>query len=296
MTGKHWTTDEDRLIARSTPAHTVRIAHMLGRSEHAVNLRRRALQRGTTPRQRLGDVPGPRNDWTEGELRYLDTHVGADTLAEIAQALGRTRNAVKVKAMRRGLRQRRPNPKAAHHPGFSARQVARLLGIGCSKTVVWWIREGWLVGSQTIGAGQYRRWRILGPDLEDFLRTYRWLYRSERIQDRGWRAFVTGLPREEYLTTGQAAPLLFFANSTCVTQAIYRGDLFAVKRGNNWQIPRSAMRTYEPPPLGGGATPLALRERRRRTLALMGGAPNPTRRQGKPIPLPIRDAVDMAAD
>lgn len=285
MTGKHWTEAEDRLVARSTSVHTAQIAAVLGRTSLAINCRRRALQHGTTARQRHG-AAGVTRDWTAEELAYLDRHIGADTIPEIAQALGRTPNAVKVKAMRRGLHQTRPNPQAAHHPGCSARQVARLLGmVGSEKTVAWWIQQGWLPAQQTVGAGKHRRWRIAGPDLADFLRTYRWLYDPQRIQDRGWRAFVASLPPEEYLTTGQVAPLLYLANATCVTQAIYRGDLFAVKRGNNWLVPRSAVRRYVPPPCGGGKTPPELAERRRQTLALMGGGVRHERHNRKPVPL-----------
>jgi len=49
--------------------------------------------------------------------------------------------------------------------------------------------------------------------------------------------------KEEFLTTDEVANILKF-NSRYITILINRGELKAVKVGNRWRIPASALREY----------------------------------------------------
>jgi excisionase family DNA binding protein len=49
--------------------------------------------------------------------------------------------------------------------------------------------------------------------------------------------------KEEFLTTDEVANILKF-NSRYITILINRGELKAVKVGNRWRIPTSALREY----------------------------------------------------
>lgn len=283
---RRWSAAEDQLVATATSAQFDALARRLGRTRQAIKVRRCLLRSGRSARQRVeravvrGDDPGKR-DWTERELAYLDAHVGIVSKAQLARALGRSENAITVKAQRRGLRFRQPQ-RRGDRP-LCAREVADLLGISCAKTVSWWCRAVLLAGEQDdTSVGRGRRWWIARPNLYDFLRDYPWLYDARRIADPGLKRYALALSREEYLTTRQAAPLLFLANGKSVIQAIYRGDLYAVRRGN-WLIPRSSIRAYQPPPLGPIGPDLAAR--RAATLARMGLQAAPATHKHRPVPL-----------
>jgi len=266
MVGKHWTEAEDRLLLGLGERESLaRLAARTGRSAAAVRCRLSLLRRRQLPPR-----GGPTRDWTEEDLATLRSLVGRRSVEAIAATLGRTPTAVRVRLKRLGLRQVKRAGRTVPGLGYTAREVAALLGVRCSKTVGRWIRAGWLVATQRpIRYGAHLIWRVEASDLEDFLRDYRWLYDPARIVDRGWAAFVAALPGAGYVGTAEAARLLPYTRGGIV-QLIARGDLAAERWGSGWRIPVAAIRAFTPPPFGYGARVSGASDvaaRRRATLA-----------------------------
>lgn len=273
MGTRHWTLAEDALVARSPAPDTARLARLLGRSPRALMKRRCDLRARRTVRQRATDEQ-PYRDWSPTEIAFLRRNAGTMSAPEAAAALGRSQKGVESKATKLGLSWRVPR-HIEQHRGYTAQDVARLLGLHHAD-VRSWLRGGYLRGTQRLTrAGRYRRWRIELDALEDFLTTYRWLYQPERITDRVWRAYVDALPTERYLTCAEAARELCLSVAA-VQASIARGDLFAVRLVGRvgltsctpLRVPWSAIRAYRPPRLGPRLDP-ELTMRRRQTLARM---------------------------
>lgn len=241
MAGKlFWTAQEDeqlrRLVATGLPHREIgrRIG---GRSKQAVCMRLRLLRRGLSKRP-----------WRPEEDALLRDTAGYRTCADLARELGRTALAVNTRASELGVCWQKATP-AYRHAGFTANEVAALLGVSCAKAVTGWIEKGYLVASRRsprLDPGPRLAYRVYPDALRDFLRDYPWLYDRARIRDRGWSAYVATLPREEYVGTCEAGRLLFMTTES-VAQAIRRGYIRAEKIGANWAIPLSAIRAYVPP-------------------------------------------------
>lgn len=264
---RHWTAQDDAvLVAGSERGLSNRqIGDLLGRSRQAVNARRHLLRRGLRKRP-----------WTPQEDALLVAAAGYRSAVDLGRELGRTSGAVNSRACALGIRWG-GQTNGRHHTGFTASDVARILGIADSKRVAWWIRAGYLTGTRrairlaadpTQTSARAVPWRVMPDALRAFLRDYPWLYARERITDRGWAAYVATLPRETWLTVGQTAERLCMTREG-VNKIIRQGYLRAEKRGPNWLVPLSAIQTYVPPPIGGGAVArqVELAARRARTLA-----------------------------
>lgn len=251
-----WTPEEDatllRLAAEKRLTYVQIGQRLRGRSKVAVGARLHLLRRGLK-----------KYAWSADEDAFLRDTAGYKTAAAIAAELGRTANAVHTRASLLGIRWMRP-VRGRNHTGFTASEVARLLGIPCAKAVTDWIRKGYLEASRRaprMDSGPRLAYRVYPESLRVFLRDYPWLYDWRRVQDRGWRAYVDTLPREEWLGTRAAADLLFLTEQG-VALAIRKGDLRAEKVGANWVIPISAIRAYVAPPFGGKRTSDELRAKR----------------------------------
>lgn len=168
----------------------------------------------------------PGRNWTPEMLAQVDKYLSQGrTDTWIGKRLGRTATAVQGARERYGLvvRTKQTNTSA---------KVARLLGVRCSKTVVWWIREGWLRGRR---AGDV--WHISDDALQAFLedRRYWHLWDVERVTDRDWRDWARELRAgDRFLTTREAGDRIGVQHET-VNNWIHRGLLPAVRRGN-WLI------------------------------------------------------------
>lgn len=80
--------------------------------------------------------------WSPEELEDLADNLGRQPKAQIARRLNRTENALKIAAYRKlnGLNQRSNI--------YTARAVALVLGISCSKTIVAWMERGFIKGKR----------------------------------------------------------------------------------------------------------------------------------------------------
>lgn len=241
---KYWTAREDALL-RALIARGVRhraIGALVGRSKQAVGARWHLLRRGLSSRP-----------WTAAEDALVRDTASYRTAADIGKEIGRTPAAVSGRASVLGVRWTgRDNRRM--HTGFTATQVARLLGIPCSKTVTDWIEKGYLPATRRAHRLEARRrtqaYRVMPDAIRDFLGAYPWLYQRERIADRGWAAWIArNVPHEEWIGTGEASRLLYMTVEG-VALAIRKGDLRAEKIGANWVIPMSSIRAYVPPPMG----------------------------------------------
>lgn len=177
--------------------------------------------------------------WTPERRRELSQMIDEGTpLDEVAAHFGCSRDSIKLACRRWQI------PTLGRRRNlYSARGVARLLGIENSeKSVTWWLREGWLKGDQRIPRGPYLGWVVQHADLVTFLedRRYWHLWNPARIPaESGIRWWALDLRREEYLTTGQVA-WRFCVTHSAVNTWIHKGLLPAVRR-QNWLIPASAL-------------------------------------------------------
>jgi hypothetical protein len=147
----------------------------------------------------------------------------------IARRLGRSREAVKIKAER--INYRMMHTKNA----ISARDAQALLGLACSKTVIRWI-TGYGLKARNGGTKERPLWRIQWLDLMEWLEApEHWMaYDPAKVSERTLREHLTeirqGQPR--WLTAGEVARRL------CVTEsavATYRaGGLLPMVRYGNW--------------------------------------------------------------
>jgi len=178
-----------------------------------------------------GKVVRTRWRWSEADLMTLEDMICAGrTDAQIGRVLACTTTAIRVVRKRRGIPCRR---KVLH----SANTIAKRLGIPCSKTVTWWLREGYLKGRRGQRCGLNRSWYVTEEALLDFLADARYwhLWGPERIQDANLRQWVTEARNGAlFLTTGEVAARLSVAHAT-VHSYIQKGLLPAVRRGN-WLI------------------------------------------------------------
>ncbi len=162
----------------------------------------------------------------------------------IAKRIGRSENAVHVFASRHLQRKRRGCP--GYRP-LSARAVARMMGVGCCKTVTRWVCRGWLQGHRKLRAGPNRRVAVQYSDLLSFLENsehwHRW--NADAIKDSTLQRFVAETRSVRYLTPGQVARR-FFVQPSSVNDWIHRG-LLPAKRWGNWWIADGALEGFVPP-------------------------------------------------
>ena len=90
--------------------------------------------------------------WSEADLDYLERAVGRVGVAQIAQRLGRTRTAVKLKMKRLSLR--------ATDDGYTMRGLCEGLGVDHHR-VRKWLDAGWLRGTRR----QTERVEVQGGDM-----------------------------------------------------------------------------------------------------------------------------------
>lgn len=191
-------------------------------------------------------------DWTKAEewrlIDGLDHHL---THAQIAAQLGRTPMAVRDRAAK--LKERLLKGR-----GLTVRATGQLFGVD-SKTVAWWINQGWLPAAASkidMGRGCVRF--IQRHDLEAFLadEAYWHLVDPARITDHNLRNWAIDIRHGlTFLTTAEAGRVLGIFHYA-VNQLIRAGRLRAAKHGPNWMI-RSDHCIYpvsEPTPRGQNRT------------------------------------------
>jgi hypothetical protein len=124
-------------------------------------LRRWAIELGLT-RARTKEPP-----WTEEELAYLETNLKRMSVTAIAQHLGRTKDAVRVKAKRWGVNKQGSD--------YTMRRLCDCLGVDHHK-VERWLRDGWLKGtrrkSERVEAQGGDMWLFTNEAIREFIRRH----------------------------------------------------------------------------------------------------------------------------
>jgi excisionase family DNA binding protein len=184
--------------------------------------------------QRKPHATAKRRDWTHDQVDELHTLLDAGhDYPTIARRLGRSINAIVVKTQRLHCKMTtRPTV-------LTAREAARIAGVGCAKTIVYWIGLGWLPGKarRTLGKAPRRIWAIQYDDLVACLRdrTHWMAYDAACITDEELRAELVaqraGQPR--WLTHAEVAARYGVDRDT-VGNWIQRGYLPSQRYGNHW--------------------------------------------------------------
>lgn len=185
---------------------------------------------------------GKERVWTEQEDAFLREHYMQLSDVELAQALGRSVHGIHIRRER--VLRIKGRSKSQESPNMH--EVARLLGVSCSKVFRKLMRRGILTGRRLPMEADV--WVIERRDLLRFVVNPRnWIYfKIERVVDPQLRRLIE-LRRQmwgdEWWSPGQVAAYQGVSITT-VNNYIHKGKLPAV-RWANWHILRSdAQRTF----------------------------------------------------
>lgn len=183
-------------------------------------------------------------NWTPEELDYLGNKYGLISDRSISQHLQRSPNALKIANQRKLHSNRKMN-------FYSAAQLAKVLAIPCSKTLIPWVEVGWLKARRSIvRAGEYHAWRFLDKQIEKFLHSKPWLFDPGKMPQHYFRSIVQAeYDKDPWYTCIEAAPLLGVKTDDAIQRYILHGWLKAEKKpGGPWQgkwiIRRSAIEKF----------------------------------------------------
>ncbi len=117
-------------------------------------------------------------NWTSKELDYISEVWGEKTIPQIAQHLGRSINAVKVKTVRLGY-----TGQKWYGNMMSARKVSELLGVDVHTVTDYWIPKCGLIGkAKRLGNSKKTTTIIMFDDLLSWLETHLELWDSRRLE------------------------------------------------------------------------------------------------------------------
>jgi len=169
--------------------------------------------------------------WSEADIEYLGEKYGMLSLRAICKHLQRSPNAIKVASFRK-----------LHHGMkanfYTAREVARLFGISCAKTIVGWMEQGWLNGRRSFArAGPNIAWCFTEENIKRCLRQRPWLCDLKKMERHYFRTIVQEeYDKDPWYSCAEAAGLIGLKSDDAVMRYIYRKWLPAVKRpGGPWQ-------------------------------------------------------------
>ncbi|MDD5701386.1 MAG: helix-turn-helix domain-containing protein [Dehalococcoidales bacterium] len=172
--------------------------------------------------------------WDEKDLEYLNDNYGITPDAVVCRHLQRSVNALKIISYRKLGINRKSNI-------YTARMVADLLGVACSKTVTAWMRKGWLKGCKTtIRCGGGLIWNFPYENIESFVRLHPWFFNCSRMEESYFRAIVKEeFARDPWYSLPQACKFIGVSyNSSAMANYIKKHWLHPMKKpvegGNHW--------------------------------------------------------------
>ena len=173
--------------------------------------------------------------WSKEDYEFVTNHVGLLSDEEMGQRMGRSRAAIKVKRVRKGL------GSVSTRDGYlSARDAAKALGVKCSKKVAGFVRDGLLKGSEAPLDRLFYQIHI--DDLKRFAcKPENWIYFDpKRVEHPEIRRLVLRQMRrwnDEWWTAAQVARY-HGVDSHIVNHIIYKGRLPGRLYGK-WYVRRS---------------------------------------------------------
>ncbi len=212
-----------------------------GKTILPVVLRQRCTHRRAHNRSRLTIHILNRNPrWTPAERDYLAAHIGIQNDEQIAAALGRSPNSIKIKRQRWNL------PAHSKRPGYlTGNTIARILGVDihaiCKMHNRGLIPTKRLAGARgilVIHQTTFYRWAI-NPN--------NWIYfKPQRVTDLHLRRLIqlkTARWNDQWWSVGQVAAHHKVKEGT-VGAAIYYGRLPAVRWGNYYVLRSNAIKHH----------------------------------------------------
>lgn len=135
---------------------------------------------------------------------------------------------------------------------LSALDVARRLGISCSKGVVRWIDQGWLKATNGPGRGRHRVHLVREDDLMTFLEDREHWHRWDptRIPDKALREWATELQAGVWFLSVTEVAARMCVQPNTVSGWIRRGLLPAMRNGN-YVVRESDLARFRLPQIGG---------------------------------------------
>ena len=169
-----WTEDELTFLRENWQLPDEELKEKLNHSRDSIANKRRQLGL-------IGKTNARQKDWSEEEITYLREKWGERTIPEIAKALGRTINGVRVKSVRLGL-----IGQVRCGEMLSARKVSELLGVDVHVVTDRWIPKYNLrAKKKRRGASKQTTTIIMFSDLLAWLESHTELWDSRRIESYG---------------------------------------------------------------------------------------------------------------
>lgn len=183
--------------------------------------------------------------WTAAERFQLDDFIHQGySYDTIAKRLGRSTNAVLIQRQKQRIGHRTVSGV------LSCMDVARLLGLGCPKTVAGWIARGWLPARNARPRRARRAvWRIQELDLWDMLQNRdTWMaWEPARITEPGLRAWATALRRAGRHLPSRVVAERYHVTINVVNAWVREGRLPAVQYGLMYWFWEADLHGFVPP-------------------------------------------------
>ncbi len=162
--------------------------------------------------------------WIPDELDVLGDKYGLISDRALARRLGRTRKGIIIAARRKLMICRKQN-------FYTAREVARLLGCRCEKTVIFWHSKGWLNGKQgPVRCGLTLMWQFTEQQVVAFLRERPWIVDRAKLDGHYFASVIREeWRRDRWYTTAELVKVLG-VGADPVRRYIWKGWLQAIRK------------------------------------------------------------------
>lgn len=236
-----WTEQDDRRLVRWSKqlVPVAEIARRLGKTYGQVTTRRTVMKQAG----RLSHLGyAGHREWTEqDDLHLVSMFQEGRSYGMIASQLKRTRQAVTLRLQRLGISRR------IDRRMLTANEAGAMMGKD-PKTIVLWIKGGWLKGHQN-SPKRNSAWRIDPFDLWAFVDVpeCHMSWDPERITDPDLREHARAIRATavRWLTSGEVGKR-YGVQHSAVNDWIGKGLLMGIKWGN-WWIPEDALTGFVPP-------------------------------------------------
>lgn len=166
--------------------------------------------------------------WKSSEIAYLESALGVVSDQKIAKHLGRTVTGIRIKAKRLGLRRK--------DAGYTATELARLMGVDPSTVSKAWIRRAGLRSLRAYRQGPHPIHIVREADIEAFIAEHGWWIDWEKVPaDSPFYDLV-----QQHRWYGRDAIHRLTGRST-FDEDIRAGLIRAEHRGAHWYVPESEL-------------------------------------------------------